>query len=169
MNEGAAPIIVSALIGEPDFNWLDGLRREHFPPERNYLRAHLTLFHHLPPSVEAELCNLLKDLARGPPPSARISGLMNLGRGVAFRVESDDLADIRALIAARFESMLVPQDRSPWRPHVTVQNKVAPETARALLKTLEADFRPRPLAVEGLAAWWYRSGPWEAIARYRFR
>jgi 2'-5' RNA ligase len=169
MNEGTAPIIVSALIGEPDFSWLDGLRQQHFPADRNYLRAHLTLFHHLPPSVEHELCHLLADLTRAPKPDTRVSGVMNLGRGVAFRMESPELEDIRAIIAARFTAKLTPQDQSRWRPHVTVQNKVAPETARALLKTLEASFVARPIAIAGLAAWWYRGGPWERIAAYKFR
>jgi hypothetical protein len=43
-----APIIISALLGPEDFGWLNDLRRAHFPPERNQLDAHLTLFHHLP-------------------------------------------------------------------------------------------------------------------------
>ena len=51
----AAPIIVSALFGDADLAWLDALRRAHFPPARNQLPAHLTLFHHLPPSIEGEL------------------------------------------------------------------------------------------------------------------
>ncbi len=163
-----APIIVTALIGAPDFAYLDGLRRTHFPPERNVLRAHLTLFHHLPPSCADELKQLLRDEARGNDPQARLSGLINLGGGVAFRIESPDLEDIRARIAERFAPMLLPQDRNPWRAHVTVQNKVKAPEARALLDQLSADFRPRPLALTGLAAWWYRGGPWEAIAAYKF-
>lgn len=164
-----APIIVTALIGEPDFAWLDGLRRAHFPPERNQLFAHLTLFHHLPPSAEGEIANLLGDLTRRAAPAARLSGVMNLGRGVAFGIESPALAEIRATIAGRLAGMLTPQDRAAWRPHVTVQNKVAPETARALLRDLEAGFAPRPLSIAGLAAWWYRGGPWEPIRAFRFR
>jgi 2'-5' RNA ligase superfamily len=164
-----APIIVTALIGEPDFATLDGLRRAHFPPERNHLRAHLTMFHHLPPSCEAELTQLLKDEARGNDPQARLSGLINLGGGVAFRVESADLEDIRARIAERFATLLMPQDRNPWRAHVTVQNKVKAPEARALLDQLRADFKSRPLALVGLAAWWYRGGPWEVIAAYTFK
>ncbi len=164
-----APIIVTALIGEPEFTILDALRRAHFPPERNHLRAHLTMFHHLPPSCEAELLQLLKDEARGNSPQARLSGLINLGGGVAFRVESPELDDIRARIAERFAPMLTPQDRNPWRAHVTVQNKVKAPEARALLDELSADFKPRPLALSGLAAWWYRGGPWEAIAAYAFK
>jgi 2'-5' RNA ligase superfamily len=164
-----APIIVTAQIGDPEFGILDTLRRTHFPPERNHLRAHLTMFHHLPPSCEAELLQLLKDEARGNDPQARLSGLINLGGGVAFRIESPDLEDIRARIAERFAPMLMPQDRNPWRAHVTVQNKVKAPEARALLDHLSADFKPRPLALAGLAAWWYRGGPWEAIAGYAFK
>jgi 2'-5' RNA ligase superfamily len=164
-----APIIVTALIGDPDFSDLDILRRQHFPPERNHLRAHLTMFHHLPPSCEAELKQLLKDEARGCDPQARLAGLINLGGGVAYRVESPDLEDIRARIAERFASMLMPQDRNAWRAHITVQNKVKAPEARALLEELAKDFKPRPLALAGVAAWWYRGGPWEAIAAYAFK
>lgn len=164
-----APIIVTAVIGGEDFTYLDSLRRAHFPPERNHLRAHITLFHHLPPSIEHELCALLQDEARGCDPQARLASLINLGGGVAFRVDSPDLDDIRAALAGRFAPLLMPQDRNPWRAHVTVQNKVKPAQARALLTDLAGDFRPRPLALAGLAAWWYRGGPWEPIAAYAFR
>ena len=164
-----APIIVTALIGEPDFTMLDALRRQHFPPERNHLRAHLTMFHHLPPSCADELKQLLKDEARGNNPVARLSGLINLGGGVAFRVESPDLEDIRARIAERFAPMLMPQDRNAWRAHVTVQNKVKAPEARALLDQLSGDFQPRALNVSGLAAWYYRGGTWEPIAAYAFK
>ena len=163
-----APIIVTALIGSPDFEWLDSLRRMHFPSERNFLRAHLTLFHHLPPSCEGELLRMLHDEARGSRPEARLSGLINLGRGVAYRIDSADLADTRARIADRFAPMLMPQDRSGWRAHVTVQNKVEPALAKALLNELTATFEPAPLTLSGLAAWWYRGGPWEPIAAYAF-
>lgn len=163
-----APIIVTALIGEPDFTALDALRRQHFPAERNHLRAHLTMFHHLPPSCEDELKQLLKDEARGNNPKARLFGLINLGGGVAFRVDSSDLEDIRAQIAERFAPMLMPQDRNPWRAHITVQNKVKAPEARALLDQLAADFKPKPLKLSGLAAWHYRGGPWELVAAYAF-
>nr|WP_246350966.1 2'-5' RNA ligase family protein [Sphingobium boeckii] len=149
--------------------WLDGLRRAHFPPERNVIPAHLTLFHHLPPSIEGELRACLARATRGiPAPVARIAGLMNLGRGTAFRIESPALEDIRADLAARFSTLLTPQDQAGWRPHVTIQNKVTPEDARALQRDLQAGFTPRPLAIRGLAAWYYRGGPWEALSRHAF-
>jgi hypothetical protein len=64
--------------------------------------------------------------------------------------------------------MLTPQDQAGWRPHVTVQNKVRPDVARTLLRALEADFTPRPVAIAGLASWWYRGGPWEPLSRHMF-
>lgn len=163
-----APIIVTALLGREDFAWADALRRAHFPPERNFLRAHVTLFHHLPPSVERELCGMLKDETRGDAPRAQLASLMSLGGGVAYRIDSPDLQHVRARIADRFAPLLMPQDKGGWRPHITVQNKVKADEARALLAALTAGFVPRPLVISGLAAWWYRGGPWESIGGWSF-
>lgn len=163
-----APIIVTALLAPRDFAWADRLRGAHFPPERNRLRAHLTLFHHLPPGIVRELGDLLRDLARQAPPAARIASLVSLGRGVAFVVDSPGLHEIRAHLADRFAPLLMPQDRAGWRPHITVQNKVEPNVARALIDELRPDFTSRPLVLAGLAAWWYRGGPWEPIGAWAF-
>ena len=164
-----APIIVTALLGASDFAWADSLRRAHFPPERNLVPAHITLFHHLPPSVEQELRERLKAEARGRSPAARLSGLQHLGEGVAFRIESPELEAIRERLADHFAGLLIPQDQAAWGPHITVQNKVAPKVAKALLGELEATFIPRPVKIAGLASWWYRNGPWERLSEHRFR
>lgn len=164
----SAPIIVSALFADEDFHYLDGLRRTHFPPERNRLRAHLTMFHHLPPTVVDELKSRLKAETRSPPPPARLELLMSLGYGVALKVSSTELEDVRARLADSFAALLIPQDKAGWRPHVTIQNKASPAAAKALLAKLQTDFTPRPLSIAGLAAWYYRDGPWEPIAAYRF-
>jgi hypothetical protein len=156
------------LLGREDFGWADALRREYFPPERNHLRAHVTLLHHLPPSVVRELCDLLKAEARGTAPVAHLASVMSLGGGVAYRIDSSDLRNVRARIAERFAPLLMPQDRAGWRPHITVQNKVKADAARALLASLSADFVPRRLSIAGLAAWWYRGGPWEPIGAWAF-
>jgi hypothetical protein len=164
-----APIIVTALLGSADFAWADALRREHFPAERNQLPAHLTLFHHLPPSVLDSLKRLLSAEARSTARlAARITRLISLGQGVALAVESPGLAAIRARIADALHGQLMPQDQAAWRPHITIQNKVPPSAARALLNTLRAEFRPRPIEIAGLALHAYRGGPWEPIADYKF-
>ncbi len=165
----AEPLIISALLGAEDFAWLDGLRRAHFPPARNRLPAHLTLFHHLPPSLAPELKQRLIEAARSPRPRAEAAGLLDLGQGVAIRIVSPDLEAIRAELADAFASLLVPQDRAGWRPHVTIQNKVLPAQARALRATLAANFVPRAVAIEGLAVWSYRDGLWHPLSRHVFR
>lgn len=164
-----APIIVTATIGPEDLGWADGLRRAHFPPERNQLPAHLTLFHHLPPSLLGEVKRLLSGEARtATQPVARVARLTSLGRGVALAVDSPGLVAIRARLAAALHGALTPQDQAGWRPHITIQNKVSPTEARALLQALREDFAPRPIAITGLALHWYRGGPWEPIAGYGF-
>lgn len=164
-----APLIVSALFGPADFAFLDGLRRAHFPPERNFIAAHLTLFHHLAPSLLEELGRRLGDECRARPPAATLSEPMKLGRGVALRVRSEELSRVRERLAQAFEGYLLPQDRQGWRPHVTIQNKAAPAAANALYSEIARNWQSRPLAIMGLAAWWYRDGPWELASRHRFR
>ncbi|GLV25532.1 2'-5' RNA ligase family protein [Sphingobium sp. Cam5-1] len=157
-------------MGAEDFAWADGLRRAHFPPERNKVPAHISLFHHLPPTLLPELSDRMKGLCAGAPPLAMITGVMLLGRGVAFDVRSDGLLAIRDELAEAFRGLLTPQDQARARLHITVQNKVEPSVARALADQLKAEFRPRPLRIVGLAAWHYRDGgSWDLAKKVSFR
>ena len=165
----AGALIVAAEIAHRDFSWLEGLRRAHYPAERNRVPVHLTVFHALPPSAEAELRNRIAHLVRRPPPPAMVAGLMDLGGGVAFRIASPDLDLIRDELADGLHGLLSAQDSAGWRPHVTIQNKVPPKVARALKDWLERGFQPRPLSISGLAIHRYLDGPWEQLAAYPFR
>jgi hypothetical protein len=164
-----APIIVTAIFGDGDNGWLQELRRTHYPAERNQVPAHLTLFRHLPPSLKSELKGRLATYTATPPPKATLSGVIDLGQGTALRVESEELEDIRYDLAEALRGMLMPQDSAPWRPHITIQNKVEPREAKALQKQLRATFEPRPLHIRGLATWRYLDGPWEPIRTHVFR
>jgi hypothetical protein len=157
------------VFGDGDNGWLQDLRRRHFPPERNLVPAHLTLFHHLPPGIGRELGQRLAAYAATAAPQARIAGVMDLGRGTAFRVESEELEDIRYDLAEAFRGLLIPQDQAPWRPHITIQNKVEPREAKQLQAELRARFEPRPLVIKGLASWRYMGGPWQPIREHVFR
>ncbi|WP_408988072.1 2'-5' RNA ligase family protein [Sphingomonas sp. SUN019] len=160
---------MTALFGAQDQSFFDGQRTRYFPPERNHLAAHLTMFHHLPPSIANEVKHRLSQETRGVrAPVARVAGLVSLGRGVAYRIESPDLASIRQRLTDAFAGLLTPQDQAGWRAHVTVQNKVEPAVAKALLSDLQTGFAPRPVAIAGLAAYWYRGGPWELMSRHMF-
>jgi hypothetical protein len=165
----AGALIVTAEMGAEEFAWLDSLRRRHYPAERNQLPAHLTMFHALPPSAEAELRGRLAAIASERPPHAMIAGLMDLGSGVAFRIVSDELDRIRDRVAGDLHGLLGAQDSGGWRPHVTVQNKVTPKLSRALMSEMETNFRTRPLPITGLSLHRYLGGAWERLATYAFR
>lgn len=165
----SAPLIVSALLGSADFAWADGLRRTHFPPDRNQVPAHITLFHHLPPSVLPELKDRLKRLATEPSPPARIIGVLNLGNGVAFHVESPRLLEMRDELAEAFKGLLTPQDQHRPRLHITIQNKASSAEAKILHQAMDAEYIGKRLAIDGLAVWHYRGGPWEQAIKTMFR
>lgn len=162
-------LIVTADLAPADFAFLDAERRAHYPPERNILAAHLTLFHALPPSVEPELRRRLAELADRPAPRATLAGLRSLGSGVAYAITSDELDELRAELADDFRGCLTAQDAHGWRAHVTIQNKVDPRVARDLLNDRDRHFTPRPLGLKGLALHRYRDGPWETVQRWSFR
>lgn len=164
------PIIMTASMGPADQAWANALRRAHFPPERNVLDAHITLFHHLPGAYEAEAVTRTKALvAEFAAPDATLSELMNLGRGVAYRIHSPGLLAIRDAMADGMHGLLTAQDQGQPKLHITVQNKAEPAAAKALLQQLTAEFAPRPLVITGLALHRYMGGPWEPIGDWRFR
>jgi hypothetical protein len=164
------PIIMTASMGAADQAWANALRRAHFPPERNVLDAHITLFHHLPGMYEAEIVARVKALAAEfSAPDAQLSELMNLGGGVAYRVHSPALLAIREMMSEGLHGLLTAQDQGRPRLHITVQNKVEPAVAKALLANLAQTFVPRPLAITGLALHRYLGGPWQHIGDWKFR
>ena len=165
----SAPLIVTAELPQDLASWATGLRRAHYPPERNVLDAHVTLFHSLPPSCEDEMRDLLALIACRPPVPARLTGVMALGGGTALRIESEGMLALREELAERFFGLLTPQDQHPPRLHVTIQNKVTKREARELQQQLAAELQPRDFAFRGLALHRYRGGPWEFVKRWLFR
>lgn len=164
------PLIVTAELPQDLYSWATQLRTDHFPPERNYLKAHVTLFHALPHFCRAEAEEALARLAgECAPVPARLDSVMNLGRGTALRIESPDMLDLRAELAERFHGLLTGQDQHKPRLHITVQNKVPPSDAKALQAQLSASFAPREFAFRGLELHTYRGGPWDFEKRWRFR
>jgi 2'-5' RNA ligase len=164
------PLIVSARLDPASQTYFDQLRRQHFPLERNHLAAHLTMFHALPGDGIEEVNVVLTEAAnRGPSPHAEVCGVRSLGNGVAFTICSPDLERLREEIASSFRNRLTRQDAQRWRPHITVQNKVTPDSARELLKVLTGAFEPWTVSVEGVDLWHYDGGPWELVQSFRFK
>ena len=167
--EGAPLILTAELPPELHRRYTD-LRTQHFPPERNYLEAHVTLFHAIPAQCEDELRRYLARLAgEVAPVEGRVEGLMSLGGGTAIKLSSPDLLALRDEIAEHFRGMLTRQDQHRPRLHVTIQNKVTSKEAKALQAQLEGKIEPRSFAFPGLALHIYRGGPWEFVRRFAFR
>lgn len=164
-----APLILSLEPDATSLARLEALRRAHFPPARNRTQAHLTLFHALPGAVLGAIAARLSALAVATPvlPLA-FTGPRSLGRGTAIAVESAALRQLRAGLAAAWRPWLGAQDRQGFRPHVTVQNKVTPEAAGALLDALRRSLPPWEGTGCALLLWHYRGGPWEAAGRFPF-
>ena len=169
MSDDARPLIVTARFDSATFVQLDALRRAHFPPARNFIPAHLTLFHALPGERASEVRDMLRALTVQQGACALdFTALRSLGRGVAFDVQAPALVALRQRLARSFQDALTPQDAGGFRPHVTIQNKVSPDDARALLDKLRAAFAPWSGKATGLLMWRYLGGPWALEGEFPF-
>jgi 2'-5' RNA ligase len=164
-----APLILTLRLDERSFAFFDEQRRRYFPKERNFIPAHLTLFHALPGEQLAKIQQDIEAAISGQEPFALdVTGLRSLGRGVAYKLESSELGELRRHLAKTWNDWLKPQDRQNHNPHVTVQNKVDPTQARALLEDLADGFQPFEVRGIGLDLWWYHGGPWEMVHNFPF-
>jgi hypothetical protein len=112
------PLILTAGIDERDLEPFNFLRRTHFPPDRNFLKAHLTMFTFCPASIRA-------DHRRGHEntPSRRRRDIRNRKPGAP----ADPCS-----FAIGIQSLLGGQDMRKWQLHITVQNKVSRAAADGL-------------------------------------
>ncbi|WP_316833021.1 2'-5' RNA ligase family protein [Pedobacter aquatilis] len=159
-------LILTLRLDQEHQAFFDGQREAYFPPERNFLAAHLTLFHHLkdePRKVEAIEALQQKTFM------LEVTGMKFLGAGVAYALESEVLLDLRKTLANQFWDELKPQDRQGFRPHITVQNKVSSVEARKLYETLKAGFESFQVEALGLDLWHYHEGPWEHYRYFPFQ
>ena len=67
------PLLVTLAMDEPTFGRLDALRSLHFPPGRNLVPAHVSLFHHLPRDEEAAVRLSLSAASDLPPDRPALS------------------------------------------------------------------------------------------------
>lgn len=170
----ANPFILIAVLPSDLQGWAEGLRRVHYPPERNHLHAHVTMFHSFAPSLLEELKDFIPQVTREfAAPTGAVTGVMDLGTGTAIALASEELLALRALIAEHFHGALTSQDLHEPRPHITIQNKVTKREARALQASLGPELAPRiasgRFTFPALELHLYQGGPWELVKRSAFR
>ncbi len=149
--------------------FFDVLRKQHFPAERNFLDAHLMLFHQLPPNgkgIVEDIKAIVKEYQNMP---LQVSGISSIGNGVAYKIESDLLQQLHKHLQTKWQQWLIPQDKNKLWPHITIQNKVSPEKAKQLLQELSDKFKPFEIQATGLSLWEYQGGPWKFIETFNFK
>jgi 2'-5' RNA ligase len=163
------PLILTLKFDEHTFAVLDDLRQQHFPPTRNVVPAHITLFHALPGEQEDSIRQPVHALCSATPVLPIVfPQVRSLGRGVAVAVDCPALVRLRQELATAWSHLLGEQDRRPYRPHVTIQNKVAHSEAQRLYHRLAATWSPFGGRGEGLMLWRYLGGPWELVDEFAF-
>jgi 2'-5' RNA ligase len=162
------PLVITLAIEDAAQQRFDAERRRLFPPGRTQVGAHVTLFHAVPGELEAQVRADLVDVA-GPPFPVGIAGVLPLGRGAAYALASTELAQRHRALQKRWWVHLTRQDQQGFRPHITVQNKVEPATARSTVAVLRRAFRPFEVRAEGFVLWRYDGGPWTELGRIPFR
>lgn len=164
-----APLILTLKLDDETFNFFDEMRRLYFPPERNFLSAHLTLFHHLPGEELDKIATDLTCICGGFSKfQLAFHEWRTLGRGVAIKVEAPPLHSLHFTLSKLWRDWLTAQDRQKFQPHITVQNKVAPEEAKKLYENLSADWQPRAGSATGLRLWHYLGGEWKGEQDFTF-
>jgi len=165
----APPLLISLGMDEASFSRLDGLRRALFPPERNFIPAHVSLFHHLPAGERASVERVLADEAARPAFPLAFPVLLSLGHALAAQVESRELLATHARLSRAFHPWLTRQDRQRFRPHVTVMNKVPVDVFRSALELHGPAWQPWVGTAASLILWEYLGGPWRELRTFPFQ
>lgn len=167
----ASPIVLTLALDSQSQLFFNALRQRHFPKERSFLAAHVTLFHHLPgddyDAIRSQVATAAG--AEAAPLQISVTGVRFLGRGgVAYTMENQRLRALHKRLQKQWHGKLTLQDQQRLNPHITVQNKVDADIARALHQELSHQFQPFDVTGTGLQLWAYRGGPWEALDMFPF-
>lgn len=165
----ASPLILTLALNEEAFAFFDSLRKKYFPPERNFLQAHLTLFHHLPAHEESIEETIFRCTSAQPILSLDVTDVVSIGKGVAYKIECHDLVQLHKQLQYKWQAWLTPQDKQKLWPHVTVQNKTSPAIAKETLEVLKESFQPFTAYGTGLTLWSYEGGPWQFLKTFPFQ
>ena len=161
--------VITAKLDETSFSRLEAWRQAYFPASRNFLPAHLTLFHTLSSSQVTQLRNAWPLMSGANSLPLRFTVPKFFGHGVAIEVEAPGLHALRAQLIEVLGGNLTRQDSQPYRSHITIQNKVAAPEARALYEHFRSSFTAWEGLANALLVWRYLGGPWASDIELAFR
>ncbi len=164
------PYILCLKMDAVSLQRLSAWRKQYFPPERNFLEAHLTLYHRLPFTATQLILSTLKTFAQNQlvfPLS--FEELTHQGGFLGIKAAPSEVLQVKGALDRAFDLWLAPQDRQKIMPHVTVMNNAPPEATGEALRLLKQEFAPWQGRAEGLQLFRYRQGPWEWVADFLFQ
>ena len=162
------PLILTVQLDEESQLFFTEKRKKYFPPERNFLDAHLTLFHHLP-DEEMTIIETIEDNCKQQKTiSLNVTEVKSIGKGVAYKVESKEVVALHKRLQKEWLPYLTTQDRQGLWPHVTIQNKVTVEEAKRTLEEEKTNFTPFTTQAKGVILWRYLNGPWQWYRSFPF-
>lgn len=162
------PLILTVQLDEKSQLFFNQKRKQYFPPERNFLDAHLTLFHHLPDDEEIIINSIERHSAKQKSFVLQITEVKSIGKGVAYKIESNELISLHKKLQKEWAEYLTTQDRQGLWPHITIQNKVTAEEAKETLEKEKNNFSPFAAQAEGFTLWRYLNGPWQWYHSFPF-
>lgn len=146
-------VILTADLSGEVFIALESFRQKYFPVERNFIPAHLTLFHQFPREALSDLCTPREEMP------ILLSDPFFMGQGFAVNASCEGLSLWRASVL-KLPFAFSKQDQNLRRLHVTIQNKNPTVKARKDYEAFLAEWKPLSGMVCGLRQWNYLGGPW---------
>jgi hypothetical protein len=161
------PLVATLAMSPSAQSYFNQLRGQHFPANRNYLDAHLTLFHALPDTsrILEDLENFVKEQQ---PFDVNAQTVVSLGNGTAIKIVSPELPLLHQKLQKNWFDILTNQDRQKRNFHITIQNKVEPQVAKKLQADMAQAFEPFHFTIHGIKLWRYLGGPWEHLTNLDF-
>ena len=155
------PLILTLQLDPFAQTFYENLRRRHFPPERNLIPAHLTLFHQLPDKDSTY--TTVRELARihsGPPARPQHSPVDRARRCHLLPIRTTRLTPLRSL--ARIQG----STHSPGPPALPTAHR-HPKQGRSRNRIgyalrARCPFVAPPNGI-GLTLWRYLGGPWKHL------
>ncbi|WVF71081.1 hypothetical protein IAT40_005878 [Kwoniella sp. CBS 6097] len=188
-----SPLILTLTLDKSSHKFLTDLRSKYFPSSRNFLSAHVTLFHAIPVHRFGELEERLNHICReqqgwdvyiGEPVKMGNRGVMvNLRErplNTTPRIHQQLLTMLKKGVKED-QDRLTNQDLQPLkRPHVTILNKATSEdqvdTCLGEVTKLFEDMKRAGQTVGqyqgravGFELWEYLGGPWKPVKAYAFK
>lgn len=162
-----ASYILTLQLDPASTGFFNRMRQQHYPAHANEVDAHLSLFYRLP-ADEPGIIASLDTMAAQPSFILQVNEVQRYANGIAYTLMSGELQALHASLQAQWEQWLIPRDRQPLRPHITIMNQVTAFKAQQAHEALNAAFLPFEVTARGVQLWRYLKGPWKLEKTYRF-